>query len=258
MKLKILGIESPHGDKFHNCPGFFITEGSSKILLDCGSGTHKLLNFPSDLNNLSVIISHLHRDHYNDIYNVQYSSFVYHNQKRLEKPIDIFLPKSPINKYKDIIEEEYSFANYHTITPETILKIGDINISFCPTDHPVETYAVKLTCGGIKIVYTADTSFSAKDRLVEFAQNADLLISESSLLTSYGFPEINSHLTAKQAGIIAKLANVRALILTHFWPEESTDKYVEEAKTVFPRVIAANEGQIIDFPKKKEIEECIR
>ena len=168
------------------------------------------------------------------------------------------MPKSPINKYKDIIEEEYSFANYHTITPETILKIGDINISFCPTDHPVETYAVKLACGGIKIVYTADTSFSAKDRLVEFAQNADLLISESSLLTSYGFPEINSHLTAKQAGIIAKLANVRALILTHFWPEESTDKYVEEAKAVFPRVIAANEGQIIDFPKKKEIEECIR
>ena len=43
MKLKILGIESPHGDKIHNCPGFFITEGSSKILLDCGNGVTRLL-----------------------------------------------------------------------------------------------------------------------------------------------------------------------------------------------------------------------
>ena len=258
MKIKVLGVESPHGTETHNCPGFFITEGNTKILLDCGSGTHKLLNFPLDLNNLSVIISHLHRDHYNDIYNIQYSAFVYHNQKRIERPVDVYLPTTPEKKYEDVIEEENSFANYHTINKETTLKIGDIDISFCPTDHPVETYAVKLSSGGKTIVYTADTSFSAKDRLVEFAKGADLLISESSLLTSYGFPEINSHLTAKQAGIIAKEANVRALMLTHFWPEELPEKYVEEAKSIFPKVIAANEGQIIDLPKIQEKEEGVR
>ena len=257
MKLKVLGIESPHGTKTHNCPGFLITEGNTNILLDCGSGTHKLLNFPTDLNNLSVIISHLHRDHYNDIYNIQYSSFVYHNQKRIEKPIDIYLPKTPEKKYEDIIEEEYSFANYHTITQETSLKIGNIDVCFCQTNHPVETYAVKLSCRGKIIVYTADTSFSAKDKLVKFAQNADLLISESSLLTSYGFPEINSHLTAKQAGIIAKTANVNGLMLTHFWPEELPQNYVDEAKSIFPRVIAANERQIIDFLKIQEKEESM-
>ncbi len=258
MKLKVLGVESPHGTETHNCPGFLITEGKTKILLDCGSGTHKLLKFPTDLNNLSVIISHLHRDHYNDIYNIQYSTFVYHNQKRIEKPVEIYLPSTPESKQKDVVEEEYSFANYHTITPKMNLKMGDIDISFCPTDHPVETYAVKLSSGGKTIVYTADTSFSAKDRLVEFAKGADLLISESSLLTSYGFPEINSHLTAKQAGIIANGANVGGLMLTHFWPEELPEKYVEEAKSVFPRVIAANEGQVIVLSKEKEKEEDMR
>ena len=55
----------------NNCPGFLITHGESKIMLDCGSGSHSLLNFPNDLNNLSIIISHLHSDHYNDIYNMQ-------------------------------------------------------------------------------------------------------------------------------------------------------------------------------------------
>lgn len=254
MRLKVLGTTSPHGTNQHNCPGFFITQGNSKILLDCGSGSHKLLNFPNDLNNLSVIISHLHRDHYNDIYNIQYSAFVYHNQKLLERPINIYLPETPEKNYRDIIEEDISFANYHTINKEASLNIGDINISFCTMDHPLETYAIKLSSGGKTIVYTADTSFSSKDRLLEFSQNADLLISESSLLTSYGSPEINSHLTAKQAGIIAKEANVGALMLTHFWPSELPEKYIEEAKSVFTKVFAADEGQIIDLPKihKKE------
>ena len=258
MRIKVLGTTSPHGTEKRNCPGFFITEGNSKILLDCGSGSHKLLNFPNDLNNLSVIISHLHRDHYNDIYNIQYSAFVYHNQKLLERPINIYLPKTPEKNYRDVVEEDISFANYHDITKESLLKIGDIDVSFCPTDHPLETYAVKLSSGGKTIVYAADTSFSAKDRLVEFSKNSDLLISESSLLSSYGFPEINSHLTAKQAGIIAKEANVGALMLTHFWPNELPENYTKEAKSVFAKVFAANEGQIIDLPNVREKENHLR
>lgn len=84
------------------------------------------------------------------------------------------------------------------------------------------------------------------------------MISESSLLKSYGFPEINSHLTAEQAGIIASEANVNGLILTHFWPEELPEEFVEEAKKVFPKVIAANEGQIIDLPRTQDIEKDMR
>lgn len=253
--LKVLGTQSPYNTIGHNCPGFLITDGESKIMLDCGSGSHSLLNFPNDLNNLSIIISHLHRDHYNDIYNMQYSSYVFHNQKRIERPINIYLPRNPTNIYQDIIGETISFANYFAIDEKSSISIGNFDISFCQTDHPVETYAVKLSNGATTIVYTSDTSFSCKDRLVEFSKNADLLICESSLLTSYGFPEINSHLTAKQAGIIAKEAGVNELMLTHFWPEELPEKYVEEAKSIFPRTVAAEEGKVIDLFKSQEKEE---
>lgn len=258
MKLKVLGTQSPYNTIGHNCPGFLITDGKTKIMLDCGSGSHSLLNFPNDLSNLSIILTHLHRDHYNDIYNMQYSSFVFHNQNRIEKPIDIYMPSNPSSIYQDISGERNSFANYSAINEKTNLNIGNIGITFCKTDHPVETYAVKLSNNDRTIVYTSDTSFSCKDKLIEFAKNADLLICESSLLTSYGFPEINSHLTAKQARTIAKDTHVRGLMLTHFWPEELPEKYVEEAKSIFPKVLAANEGQIIDFPKIQEKEECMR
>ena len=86
MELKVLGIMSPYATKNTNCPGFLITDGDYKIMLDCGSGTHRLLNYPEDLKNLHVFVSHLHRDHYNDVYNLQYSSFVYHKQGRIDMP----------------------------------------------------------------------------------------------------------------------------------------------------------------------------
>lgn len=256
MKLTILGSQSPYNTTGHNCPGFFIQDNQTRLMLDCGSGSHSLLNYPNDLQNLSIILTHLHRDHYNDIYNLQYSSFVFHNQKRIEKPINIFLPSTPAKIYEDILSEQNSFAKYQIIDENSSFKIGNMNISFCPTDHPVEAYSIKVQNGNRTIVYTSDTSFSAKNRLVEFAKGADLLICESSLLKEHGFPEINSHLTSEQAGIIAKEAGVKGLILNHFWPEEPVQKYVDEAKKVFQNVIPAIEGLTINIPSiEKELDE---
>ena len=258
MKLKVLGTQSPYCTPGHNCPGFLIVDGNTKIMLDCGSGSHSLLKYPDDLRNLSIILSHLHRDHYNDTFNMQYASFVFHNQGRLDSPINIYLPTTPESIYQDITNESNSFANYSQIKKDSLTKIGNITIEFCSVNHPVETYAVKLSNGKSTIVYTSDTSYSSKDDIVEFAKDADLLISESSLLVSHGFPEINAHLTARQAATIAKEANVKGLILTHFWPEEPTEKYVEEAKEVFPKTVAAQEGMIIDLNRHQKIEESTR
>lgn len=249
MKLQILGTTSPTAKPDQNCIGYLITEGKNKILIDAGSGCHKYLNYPKDLNNFYAFISHLHRDHYNDIYNIQYASFVHHNLKNIEKPIDIFLPATPENRSNDLIQEKEAYSKYTIINENSKIKIGNIYVEFCQTDHPVETYAMKFSEGEKSIVYTADTSFSSKDKLVNFAKDADLLLSESSLLEKWGFPEINSHLTAKQAAIIAKEANCKVLMLTHFWPDENPKSYVEEARAIFPRVIAAKEGLAIDFPR---------
>ena len=258
MKLKVLGTQSPYCTPGHNCPGFLIVDGNTKILLDSGSGSHSMLSYPDDLQNLSIILSHLHRDHYNDIFNMQYASFVFYNQNRISSPINIYLPSSPESIHNDILGEENAFASYSDIDENSKLQIGNLSIEFCRTDHQVETYAMRLTDGKHSIVYTSDTSFSCKDKIVNFAKDSDLIICESSLLTSYGFPEINSHLTAKQAGIIAKEAHSKGLILTHFWPEEDITKYVNEAKLEFSKTIAAREGLIIELNRDKETPENTR
>ncbi len=226
-----------------------ITSGRNKLMLDCGSGSTRFLEGKvTSLENFSAILTHLHGDHYNDIINIQYGSFSYHNQKRLEYPVSIYLPATPKEKCKAVIEEEDAFAKYKIIDEKSEITIGDMQISFCKTDHPIETYAVKVQEGDKNIVYTSDTSFSTAEKLAEFAKDTDLLICESSLLKEHGFPEINSHLTAQQAGIIAKKAKAKKLMLTHFWQEESIQKYVNEAKQEFFNVIVAKEGQVIDMP----------
>ena len=249
MKVKVLGTQSPYSKDGNHCPGFLISHNEYKIMLDCGSGSHSLLDIPNDFNNFYGIITHLHEDHYNDIGILQYAAFSNHNLKLIDNPINICLPSTPEDKYKKIINEKDSYASYTTLSENLELNIGDMKVNFFKTDHPIETYAVKVSNNNMSIVYTSDSSFSAKDKIVKFAKNADLLICESSLLTSHGFPEINSHLTAKQAGIIAKEANVKKLMLTHFWPEESIENYLDEAKSIFSNVIGAKEGQIIDISK---------
>ena len=58
--------------------------------------------------------------------------------------------------------------------------------------------------------------------------------------------------------IIAKEAEVNGLMLTHFWPEELPEKYLEEAKSIFSKTVVAEEGKIIDLSKIKEKGEGIR
>ena len=255
MKLTILGTMSPYSKINNACPSYFIESGCSKVLLDCGSGSHRFFDMQNKLNDLHIIISHLHRDHYNDLFNYQYSSYVLHRQNKIFKPISIYLPEIPQQIVQDIKQEFNAFCNYYSINEDKELKIGDLKLNFMKTEHSkeVDTYAIKITESEQVLTYTADMSYLAKDKIINFAKNSNILLCEASLLQDYGFPEINSHLTAKQAGIIAKQANVDKLVLTHFWPEENLENYLKEAKTIFDNTIIARENMVINLNKNKEL-----
>jgi len=84
-----------------------------------------------------------------------------------------------------------------------------------PVDHNPESIAYRITSsGGISMVYSGDTDFS--ENLVTLSKDADLLICESALPDEL---KVKGHLTPSLAGEIAERANVRKLVLTHFYPE---------------------------------------
>jgi len=243
MKLKVLGSISPYVKGNNNCPGYLIEKDNTKVLLDCGSGITREIYLPNDLENLTIIISHLHRDHYADLLTLGYATFVYHRLGLLKDKLKVYLPNddSLDKTYLENMEEH--FFEFITYDEKDILKISDLEISFRQNPHPVKTYSIKVKDNKHTLVYSSDTGYK-NNTLEEFSKDADLLICEATFLkTQKG--TIDNHLTTIEAGTIAAKAKVKKLMITHTWPEINQKLYLKETKEVFKKVVSATAGKVL-------------
>ncbi len=96
---------------------------------------------------------------------------------------------------------------------------------------------------GIKFVYSGDTI--ACDSTIKAADGANVLIHDSSFAQDAADRAKESeHCTAKDAAVVAREANVKQLVLTHFstrYKEEELDKLLQDAKKEFENVILAKD-----------------
>jgi ribonuclease Z len=91
---------------------------------------------------------------------------------------------------------------------------------------------------GQKVVYIADVLYNPenRDKLVSLARGADHLFIEAAFLEKHrNIASQKYHLTATQAGTIARLAGVKQFTLFHFSPRysDSSDLLMEEAQRAF-------------------------
>ena len=93
---------------------------------------------------------------------------------------------------------------------------------------------------GIKLVHVGDAGRT--DNLLEIVRDADVLVIEATYLEEErDLAEQFGHLTAKQAGELAKNAGVGTLILTHISRRYRAEQILEEAQSVFPQVFVARD-----------------
>ena len=226
MELKVLGSVSPVIVDNNNCPGYLV---NNNLLLDIGSGVNRYLDLPNVLKDLNIIITHLHRDHYLDLYGIIYLV------KELKKDKNIMTHETKEKIFKDIKSEALNVINIHSYNEKTKLKINGMNIDFIKVKHTrsMPSYAVRIRCNKT-LIYTGDASNYSKDDLISFSRNADLIISDSKFLHKNGIENNSYHLTSYEASIIAREANVKQLLLTHL-PSlcENKSDYLEEAKINF-------------------------
>lgn len=91
---------------------------------------------------------------------------------------------------------------------------------------------------GQKIAYVSDCSYSEKnvERIISLAEGADVFFCEAAFLEKDGDKaRAKDHLTARQAGLIAKRAGVKTLNVFHFSPryEECPEDLEREAQLAF-------------------------
>ena len=261
--VKILGTVSPYPKDDKNCPGYLFKYNNYNILFDCGNGCTRLLNFKEDLNNLKIFISHLHPDHYGDLISLLQAIYVYRKYGYTYDDIELFIPVTKVME-KEHYTDTDGWGSFRTIEKDIIdfkyikkyaksidiklheydncfnIKYDNISIENILVPHQIDSYAFKLKTPDGVVVYSSDTG--SKNNLRKFARGCNLFICESTFLKGQ-FRMEDYHLYAYEAASIAKDANVRKLLLTHFWPEENKYKYLDEAKNIFANTEVAEEGK---------------
>ncbi|NJL74645.1 MAG: ribonuclease Z [Saprospiraceae bacterium] len=94
--------------------------------------------------------------------------------------------------------------------------------------------------------YCSDTAYT--ESIIPIIQETDLLYHEATYLSLHEDQTLISlHSTAREAAKIAKLANVKQLLIGHFSSRyRDIDALREEAATIFPNTLLAKEGLVLE------------
>jgi ribonuclease BN (tRNA processing enzyme) len=195
------------------------------LLFDSGVGTmRKLLETGVEIFDVSFIFySHFHPDHTGELVPFLFSN-KYPDGSHRKKPLTLVAGNGFFQFYENLklvyghwIELDTDLFNIVELdnTHHDMRRFDDFKVESIPVEHNPESIAYRITgSDGMSVVYSGDTDFS--DNLVMLSKDADLLICESALPDKL---KVKGHLTPSLAGEIAKRANVRKLVLTHFYPE---------------------------------------
>ncbi|SDN59638.1 MBL fold metallo-hydrolase [Alkalicoccus daliensis] len=233
MKLTVAGYWGGYPEKGSATSCYVVESGSETFLLDCGSGALAALPYITELTNInSMVISHRHHDHVADIGSFVYSRLVALALKKTSSQLQLYAPAEEEEFFRSF--EKKQTCNIYTYEQPDTVQIGDTEITFLPTGHPVPCYAMRLIENNTKIVYTADAVFD--EGLIPFCKDADLLIAECSFYGDQDAKEYG-HMNSREAAEIAERAGVKELWLTHL-PHfgEHTD-LLKEAAEIFSGTI---------------------
>lgn len=248
MRVTILGCWSPYPRAGGAGAGYLVEAGGAVLLLDCGNGSFSQLQRVFDWRQLKgALISHWHSDHSADLFCLEHAVAGSQREGSRTAPLPVVVEAEPKTNYEPLLQKPKVFAVSTWEKLDGRIFSG-VSLTAVPTKHALPCHAVGIREeeSGSKLVYTADTAWF--DGLVDFARAADLLACEASLLERDRAYRSVGHLTAAEAGRLARLAEVKRLLLTHLWPEYDLSELVNEARREFAgEILLAAEGTVCEF-----------
>ncbi|MFH0965490.1 MAG: MBL fold metallo-hydrolase [Planctomycetota bacterium] len=199
----------------------------------------------------TVILTHLHQDHYMGLV-----PFLFYRalttQKKPAGPLTIIGP-SAVRRIADAAldflqarrfsELEFDY-NLVPLPPGAGFETDAFRLDTCPAKHVSganmleEALALRLTdlSTGAAFAYSGDTSYHPP--IADLARSLPLLIHDSS------------HTSPEEAATIARDAASARLILIHYRKADG-DKFLAQARRIFPETSLAVEGATVDVPPRK-------
>lgn len=226
--------------------GYVIEQASTRVWCDAGPGTFTALPVDPDLID-AIVVSHQHPDHCSDLATA-FHAWTYRPDPRIGVPLyapqavwerlTLFLEKGPDS-------EIYTTFDFRPVWDGDAVEIGDLSLRFVETDHPVPTVGSLWEGHNRRLFFTGDTGPAGNWR--ELARDVNLMLSEAALQGASDKKAVEHHLTAGEAGAIAREVGAERLMLTHIPPYLDVSRSVHEAEVAFDRPVAlATPGADVD------------
>lgn len=231
MRVHVVGSSGTFPAHGRPASGYVIELEGTRVWCDAGSGTFISLPVASDLID-AVVISHQHPDHCSDLM-AAFHAWTFRPDPR--EPVPLYAPQGVWDRLVAFLESEPSCFDFHPVWSGDEVEIGSLALSFAEMDHSVPTVGSRWEGNGRTLFYTGDTGSAGG--WPEFARGVDMLLSEASYQESTKNAEYPHHLSAREAGEIARRIDVGALTLTHIPPYLDPSISVEEAESAFGRPV---------------------
>lgn len=234
MRMTVLGSSGTFPVRGRPGSGYLIEHEGTRVWCEAGPGT--LTALPVDASELdAVFISHRHPDHCLDVI-IASHVFAYGPRSRLGVPL--YGPASALEAVTGFVDggrinEVYAL---HPMDDGDQVTIGSLSLTVAMSDHSVPTLASRWETEHRSLCYSADTGPAGK--WMSLADGADLFLCEATYQGEPGLAEYPHHLTATEAGSIARTAGARALMLTHIPPHLDAARSVMEAEESFDRPVS--------------------
>jgi ribonuclease BN (tRNA processing enzyme) len=249
IQMTVLGKSPSWPDAGGACSGYLVEHEDTCLLLDCGSGVLSKLRLHRDYLQVdAVVLSHLHADHFLDLFPFAYALTYSPRQTSPRARPQLHAPSGARDVFRQIagawggeelIETAFALTEYETADEP---RVGSLRLRFREVAHFVPTRAVEVAAGTARLTYGADHGPS--DDLVEFATGTDLLLMEATL-SEPETEQPRGHLTAAEAGEHGRRAGARRLVITHLTDElDATAAQHEAARTFEGPVEVATDGAV--------------
>jgi ribonuclease BN (tRNA processing enzyme) len=248
MQLTVLGSAASYAGADQACSGYLVEHEGTTLMLDCGNGTLANAAHVTDVTSLdAVIVSHTHTDHFVDLFALEAAL-----RFAPEGPIGslpIYLPEGLWERMCSLLPPGGAAHLAEAFEPHVLrageaLKFDDLTVTPHPVDHDGPTFALIVDAPDARLAYTADTRDGEAVRTA--VAGCDVLVAESTLPQEYAGR--GPHMTAQEAGSLAKGSGAELLVLTHLWPTADHDLMLREAGAAFGgNVVLAEELLTIDM-----------
>ena len=246
MILDVLGSAGTYPTADRPASGYLISAGDTRVLCDAGFGAFAELTRRMAPDGLAaVVLSHRHPDHCADFLALHHALAYGPFEVR---GLPVFCAPGVAVRLADFLGAGeghvfFEIFDFHEVGETNHVEVGEIDIRFAVTSHPVPTIASRFEADGRSLTYSADTGPGGG--FPELTKGSSVMLCEASLEGERDEHHYIQHLTATEAGAIARDAGVGKLILTHLPPSLNRERSRREAAAAFGGEVAvASPGDV--------------